>query len=120
MRGGRALVSGLALALPLGACSASDAPASGNAEGAETIACALGAGAQFAPVCRLERADRGAEKLYVVHHPDGGFRSFTVLANGAGLAAADGAEPASQAIVGNLLEVTVGEDRYRFPFKARS
>jgi hypothetical protein len=119
MRGAQAFVGGSALALLLGACSAGDAPAAGGTDGAENIACALGEGAQFAPVCGLERADRGGEKLYVVHHPDGGFRSFTVLANGAGLAAADGAEPATQTIAGNLLEVTVGEDRYRFPFKAR-
>ena len=110
----------LALALSLAGCSRGGAPAPADAPGAEKIACALGGGAAFQPVCALERAERGAEKLYVVHHPDGGFRSFTVLANGAGLAAADGAEQASQAIAGNLLEVRVGEDRYRFPMKAEA
>lgn len=119
MRRGQGIVAGAALALLLGACSADKAPAGGAAEGGEKIACALGADAKFEPVCGLERADRGDERLYVVHHPDGGFRSFTVLANGAGLAAADGAEQATQAIVGDLLEVTVSGDRYRFPFKAK-
>ncbi|MFC3174215.1 hypothetical protein ACFOD9_08125 [Novosphingobium bradum] len=120
MRRGPVLFAAAALAL-LAACSRGEPGAgSGAAEGAEKIACALGVGARFEAVCALERADRGGEKLLVVHHPDGGFRSFTVLANGAGLAAADGAESARQAIAGDLLEVAVGEDRYRFPFKVKS
>ena len=106
------------LSLLAAGCSRGGPGGGAAADGAEKIACALGPDAKFAPVCALERAERGGEKLFVVHHPDGGFRSFTVLANGAGLAAADGAEPASQAIAGDQLEVVVGEDRYRFPFKA--
>ena len=119
MRRGLCIAVAGALALAAGACSkAGDVPAA--AEGAEKIACALGSGAQFAPVCALERAERGGEQLYVVHHPDGGFRSFTLLANGAGLAAADGAEPAKQSLAGDQLEVAVGQDRYRFPVKAKA
>ena len=49
---------------------------------------ALGDGAQFAPVCAVERATAADEALVIVRHPDGGFRRFTVLKNGRGLAAA--------------------------------
>jgi len=119
MQRGLAVAGTLALALLAGACS-KVAPVPGEAAGGEKIACALGPDARFEPACTLERAVRGEEQLYVVHHPDGGFRSFTVLANGAGLAAADGAEQASQAMAGDQLEVAVGEDRYRFPVKMKA
>ncbi len=103
--------------LPLAACSSGSAPA--VAEGGEHIACALGKDAQFAPACAVDRAEPDGEKILVVRHPDGGFRRFTVLKDGHGLAAADGAAAAQVAIADNLLEVTVGEDRYRFPFKVK-
>ena len=119
MARGRHIASVAALALMAAACSRGPAAGDGAA-GGEKIACAIGPDAKFEPVCALERATRGGEQLYVVHHPDGGFRSFTVLANGAGLAAADGAEQASQAMVGDQLEVAVGEDRYRFPVKTKA
>ena len=118
MGGGLRIVGLAALALLAAGCSKERAPTA--AETGEKIACALGVDAKFEPVCGLERADRGGEKLYVVHHPDGGFRSFPVLANGAGLAAADGAEQATQSLAGDTLEVAVGEDRYRFPVKAKA
>ena len=120
MRRGLVIVAAAGLALLAAACSRGAREAGAGIAGAEKIACALGPGASFEAVCSLERATRGSETLFVVHHPDGAFRSFTVLANGAGLAAADGAESATQAIAGDQLEVTVGEDRYRFPFKAKA
>jgi len=116
---GLRITGAAALALLAAACSPGPAGHDAAAEG-EKIACAIGPDAKFEPVCGLERAARGGEQLYVVHHPDGGFRSFTVLANGAGLAAADGAEQASQAMVDGQLEVAVGEDRYRFPVKTKA
>jgi hypothetical protein len=116
--GGGLRIGALAALALLAACSKARAPAA--TEAGEKIACALGPDAKFEPVCGLERADRGGEKLFVVHHPDGGFRSFTVLANGAGLAAADGAEQATQTLAGDQLEVAIGDDRYRFPVKPRA
>ncbi|HET9628789.1 MAG TPA: hypothetical protein VFP14_04820 [Novosphingobium sp.] len=116
--GGGLRIATVALALLVAGCSKQQAQPA--AEPRETIACALGSEATFEQVCSLERADRGGEKLYVVHHPDGGFRSFTVLANGAGLAAADGAEQTTQTLTGNQLEVAVGGDRYRFPVTAKA
>ena len=103
--------------LALGACSSGTAPK--VAEGSEHIACALGSGAQFAPDCAVERAEQGEDKVLIVRHPDGGFRRFEILKDGRGLAAADGADIAQVAIADNLLEVSVGQDKYRFPFKVK-
>ena len=72
----------------------------------------------FTPVCRLERAKDKTGEVLVVRHPDGGFRRLSVLPQGKGLASADGADVASQELAGQLLEVRVGEDRYRFPVLA--
>lgn len=104
--------------LALAGCSSGSVPA--VAAGDEHIACALGQGAQFAPACAVERAGQDGEKVLVVRHPDGGFRRFLVLKDGRGLAAADGAAVAQVGIADNLLEVTVGDDRYRFPFTAKA
>src|SRR5690606_31707298 len=101
--------------LALAACSgAGKAPR--VAEGKAHIACALGAGEKFAPVCAVERTSQGDAKVLVVHHPDGGFRRFLVLTDGRGLAAADGADEARLAMADGLLEVRVAGDSYRFPF----
>jgi hypothetical protein len=110
----------LALILPLllAACSPDAAPPA--ADGAERIACALGEGAQFAPLCAVERTTSADERLVIVRHPDGGFRRFALLPDGRGLAAADGADLAQQEIAGGLLEVRVGADRYRFPIKLKA
>jgi len=51
----------------------------------------------------------------VVRHPDGAFRRFKVLKDGRGVAVADGADQAETTLSGEVLEVQVGSDRYRFP-----
>ncbi|ALE16603.1 hypothetical protein AMC99_01309 [Altererythrobacter epoxidivorans] len=92
----------------LAACSSeSEAPQG------EVIQCAIGAGAEFAPSCTYQEREGGRE--VVVYHPDGGFRRFSMLPGGAGVASTDGAEQVIQGMMGNNLEVTVGEDRYLFP-----
>ncbi len=106
------------LPLVLAACSQGAPPP--VADGPEHIACALGEGAQFAPVCAVERATAADEALVIVRHPEGGFRRFTMLKDGRGLSAADGADLAQQEIAGGLLEVRVGADRYRFPIKVKA
>jgi len=105
--------------LAIAACSRGPA-APAVAEGGEHADCALGEGAAFAPVCAVERSVQDGEQVLVVRHPDGGFRRFSVLQDGSGLALSDGAERAQVAVAGNLLEVSVGQDRYRFPFRVRS
>lgn len=87
------------------------------AEGDEHVACALAGAAEFARVCAVERLEDEGTLFLTMRHPDGGFRRFEVLKDGRGLATADGADPAANALVGTELEVTVGKDRYRFPAK---
>ena len=99
------------LALGLAACG----PQAGAPEG-ETIACAIGPGAEFADECVLEKLamEEGREML-VIHHPGGGFRRFVMEKST--LLPLDGAEP----LVVNAdhsqgaLEFSVAGDRYRLP-----
>ncbi len=106
-----------AAVLALAACSAGDqAPVA--AEGGERVACALGAGAAFADACAVDRGVQDGQRMLVVRHPDGAFRRFTVEPDG--LALADGAETARVAQASaSMLEVAVGEDRYRIPFAVK-
>ena len=110
--------SSLVAATLLAGCSAEQAPK--QAEGAEHIACALAGAREFAPNCAVERSLADGTLTLVVRHPDGGFRRFEVLKDGRGLAAADGAEIAATALAGDMLEVSVGTDRYRFPATSRA
>ena len=79
----------------------------------EAIDCALAGAAEFERVCTYEELLE--EQQVVIWHPDGGFRRFDLLPGGAGVASADGAEQVIQGIMGGMLEVTVGDDRYRLP-----
>ena len=108
----------IALLLSLSACSkGSDA---GRDTAGAMIQCAVGEAQHFAPVCTLERTRDKAGDVLIVRHPNGGFRRFTVLPEGKGLASADGADVAVQQLSGDLLEVRVGADRYRFPIVAKT
>ena len=78
------------------------------------IACAHG-DAPLAQACTVEQQGGKDGPVLTVRNADGGFHRFTVLADGTGVAAADGAEPARVAIVGNEIEVAIGDDRYRLP-----
>ncbi len=89
------------------------------AEKVEHIACALAGASQFVPDCVIERARQDGALILIVRHPDGAFRRFEVLADGKGMALADGAEVAQLKLTGVELEVTVGPDRYRFPATAK-
>ena len=79
----------------------------------EMVECAIGAGADMAAVCTLERAEGGE---IVIHHPDGGFRRFQQDTDSATLSPLDGAETAvMQDGEGSALAFAVGDDRYRIP-----
>ena len=82
------------------------------------IACALDGAADFADECWYERVERGGERLLIVHHADGGFRRLA-LVEGGGLAAADGADEPTVALVEGVAEVSLAGSRYRLPLKAR-
>ncbi len=107
----------LALVVLLAACGSGGTP---DKPSADQIACALAGSADFSAQCGVDRVERNGTLFLVVHHPNGGFRRFEVLKDGRGLSVADGAHPGVVTIEGNFLEIRVGRDRYRFPYKAKS
>ncbi len=94
-----------------------EAEARGDAEAANEgrIACAVGGRDKFSRTCETEQIGGGEQNMLIVRHPDGGFRRFNIVP-GLGVEAADGAETAQVSIIEDgLIEVVVGEDRYRLP-----
>ncbi|WP_010546162.1 hypothetical protein [Sphingomonas elodea] len=82
-------------------------PASQPAQQAgETVACGP-VGETLLPVCTVEREGG----MFILHHPDGGFRRLQVQGNV--ITAADGAEVASVTHPAGGTEVTIGGMRYR-------
>ncbi len=102
--------SALGLFVLLAACGGAESPPPPG----DAVDCAIGAGAEFSPVCTLERV--AGTQQFVLHHPDGGFRRLTRdLATGA-LAPLDGADPLmSAADAPEALQFAIGQDRYRIP-----
>jgi hypothetical protein len=98
----------------LAGCSAGDEQRQAE-QGAERIECAIGPGGEFGPDCLVEKAESDGVQLLVVRHPDGGFRRFEKLGDGRGLRVMDGSDEARLSFTDNVLEVTVGDDAYRFP-----
>lgn len=93
----------------LAGCGAESPPPPGD-----DIACAIGAGAEFSPVCTLELV-AGSEAV-VLHHPDGGFRRLRFDPATGLLAPGDGAEPLLiEQAEGDTLQFAIGADRYRIP-----
>lgn len=114
----------LAGALALAGCSGGEADRQAvaqNSPAAEqkpglAIDCALAGAAAFARDCTVEQSGVGNAVVLTVRHPDGGFRRLRVTQDGHGVAAADGAQPASVSIAGDRqIEVSVAGDRYRLP-----
>jgi hypothetical protein len=102
------------LALLLAAC----APASTTASAKDNrIDCAVASAASFTHDCTIEWAQGEGARLLIVRHPDGRFRRFE-LAEGS-LKTADGSEPAQVSVPdrGKVMDVTVGQDRYRIPLQ---
>ncbi|MEO7247649.1 MAG: hypothetical protein ABIW31_04275 [Novosphingobium sp.] len=118
----RIILAALPLLLSLSSCSKSGAGTAGEGQSAPAaektdnhVPCALGGAAQFAPVCTRDQLHQGDKEIWVLHHPDGGFRRFQIIANGTRIATADGAFEVQAKRMGGDLEVRVGDDRYRFP-----
>ena len=100
--------SALGLAAVLAGCSAADSPPPPG----DTIDCAIGADADFASVCVLERAGEN----FVLHHPDGGFRRLSRDPATGALAPRDGADVlVPQLDDADTLSFALGADRYRIP-----
>jgi hypothetical protein len=82
----------------------------------EKIECALAGKTSFERTCTTETISNDEGKILVVRHPDGGFRRFTVLTDGRGLAVADGFNDAKIKVLGGgMIEVSSGDDIYRLP-----
>ena len=94
----------LALALAVAACSDVQEQAD---EGAVTIVCAVGPGAEMGADCLVERSG----DVLVIRHHDGGFRRL----NAADLSAADGSNAAQVVEDDETVEIRIAGDRYRWP-----
>ncbi|MCV0383538.1 MAG: hypothetical protein K5799_08755 [Erythrobacter sp.] len=99
----------------LAACSQS--PDAEDEPAGRKIDCALAGAAEFEKVCTLETA--GGEGEFVIHHPDGGFRRFSLGADGR-IAVTDGADELVNAGNGASggVAFAVGPDRYIVPAAA--
>jgi len=121
----RALL-GCGLMILLAACQVREEVDQGAAEAGEQIArhvmiqCAIDGASEFASACAVEKADVDGGRVLIVRHPDGAFRRFQVLTDGRGLEPADGADEARLTVEGEILAVSVDNDRYRFPVTLKS
>lgn len=102
--------------LLLAGCSG-DASEGGDApvDEGSVIACAVGSASEFTRNCSVERAVVDGVLTLVIHHDDGGFRRLTVMDDGSGVTAADGADSAAVTVFDGEIEVAIGEDRYMLP-----
>ncbi len=99
--------SALAAIALLAACGAAESPPSPG----DAIECAIGEGAEFGSVCKLERV--AGTKEFILHHPDGGFRRITFDPATGTLAPLDGAEPIVLEKGEGVIQFAIGPDRYR-------
>lgn len=116
----------IAATLLLASCGDSGAPrgegtGAGAASGQALIDCATDGSRQWERACTAETRQGGEGPIVVVRGPDGGFRRLAITSDGRGVVAADGAEPALVTPAGeDLIEVAIGNDRYRLPATVKS
>lgn len=106
-------ISSALVLLALAGCAAEGEPPPPS----DVVECALGGAAGFAPDCTMERVTSDGQDVLVIRHPDGGFRRFELGVEGRGIVTADGVEQASVERQDGTVEVRVGADRYRLPFR---
>lgn len=100
-------------ALALTACSSGNNQRDPNAE---LVDCALDGAADLSEDCTVERSGTSEGMVLTVGREDKGYRRLLVTKDGTGVRTADGAETASIAVAeNNMVDVTVGKDRYRLP-----
>ena len=95
-----------------------EAEARGSREAAENgrIECALEGAKLFDRNCTVEEMSGDDGTVLIVGRSNVGYRRLQITTDGRGVVSADGAEPAKVTIAGdNMIEVTVGHDRYRLP-----
>ena len=85
------------------------------------IECAVSGNRDFSRACTMERLSGPEGTTLTLYHPNGGFRRLLVTTDGRGVAAADGADPATVSLVAdNRIEVEIAGDRYILPAKVKS
>lgn len=101
----------------LAACGGQGGGEDASTATAERIECAAAGQSALRRDCTVERGKDGAGALILtVSHPDGHFRRLRVVDDGRGVVAADGAEEAQVAVLGEGgIEVTLAGERYRLP-----
>ena len=95
-----------------------EAEARGSREAAEDgrIECALEGTKLFDRTCTVEEMSGDGGAILVVGRSNVGYRRLQITTDGRGVVSADGAEPAKVSIIGdNVIEVAIGNDRYRLP-----
>ncbi|WP_171003726.1 hypothetical protein [Sphingopyxis sp. L1A2A] len=95
-----------------------EAEARGSRDAAENgrIECALEGAKLFDRTCTVEEMSGQDGAVLVVGRANVGYRRLQITTDGRGVVSADGAEPAKVSVVGdNMIEVAVGNDRYRLP-----
>lgn len=101
--------------------SQGEGASAGAPTGSELVACVTDGSERWERACTVEKR-RGADgPILVLRGPDGGFRRLAITSDGRGVIAADGAEPAVVTPAGDgLIEVAIGNDRYRLPATVKS
>ena len=99
------------------------APNSGNAadpfaavDPDDRIECRFGEMPQFERSCIVEGREGEGGRILAIRKPDGGFRRLEIVADGRGVVAADGAEPAVVTLLDDRrIEVAIGGEHFRLP-----
>ena len=97
----------------LTACEAAQSP---EPEG-DTLECAIGGAADLASNCTLEWMGQAGTGDFLIHHPDGGFRRFSVSEDASSIILNDGAEELEmiEPSQGGFWQFSVSGDRYKMP-----
>jgi hypothetical protein len=99
-----------------GALAEAEARGSRAAAADGRIECALEGAKLFDRTCTVEEMSGTDGTILIVGKANVGYRRLQITTDGRGVVAADGAQPATVAIVGNgMIEVAIGADRYRLP-----
>lgn len=121
----RSLVFSLTCLLLLSACQnapdnskLAEAEAKAGTEAAEDgrISCAMGGAKLFDRKCTMDRMTSSDGPVLIVGRESAGFRRLLITRDGRGVVSADGAEAARVSIIDQgMIEVQVGNDRFRLP-----
>lgn len=105
----------LLLAAVLAGCGGGGETPVPDAADASRIECAVAGATVFTRACWVEKVTDGGTLFLTLRSDGGTFRRFEVLADGRGVAAADGADAAQVTLADGGIEVSLAGDRYRLP-----